>query len=314
MADLDIIGAASAEVGALLVVIHPVQSYLGAGVDPHRAEEVRPVLDGLGTLAREAGCAILILRQLRESVADAAIDRGWGSLDFGATARCVLLAGADPADPARRALVALKHSRAAEPPAIGYAIETATIAAGIETARIRWTGDTDMTAATILGAEPMPERPEREDTSSRRAEGWLRTAPAGGRRAPWDALTREGRAAGHAEHTLRRARQALGCCGARGLRGVCVVAARGGRRGPAPPVNDGQTSQSASRRTPSTAPRFAQAGANGQTSEAMSHKGGEDNARFTELVGHGGAPAAPQTSPAPGAVGMPGAPRAREEV
>lgn len=302
LGDVDILREAVRTVGALLIVIDPVQSYLGHGVDAHRAEEVRPVLDGIAMLAREAGCAVLILRHLRKSAADAAIDRGWGSVDFGAAARSMLLAGADPADATRRAVVATKHSLAAEPPGIGYGIETATIGAGIETARIRWTGQTDMTAATILAAEPGAERPTREDTSGRRAEDWLRDALAEGRQATWDALTREGRDAGHAEITLRRARTALGCRREWVARGECVWSLPSDNHG----ANHEQTSTHGVPPTPPRAARFAHARNGEQTSEAMSPKAEEDIPRFAQPPCHGSADAPAQTPASHGAVREPG--------
>ena len=44
---------------ARLVVIDPIQSYLGAHVDAHRANETRPIMDSLVRLAESTGAAIL---------------------------------------------------------------------------------------------------------------------------------------------------------------------------------------------------------------------------------------------------------------
>jgi RecA-family ATPase len=79
-----------------LVVIDPIQAYLGASVDMHRANEVRPVLAGLAALAEEYDCAIMTIRQLTKSAQDRAVYRGLGSIDFAAAARSIVLAGQEP--------------------------------------------------------------------------------------------------------------------------------------------------------------------------------------------------------------------------
>lgn len=289
LADVDVLREAVRTMGARLVVIDPVQSFLGRGVDAYRAEEVRPVLDGVAMLAREARCAVLILRHLRKSASDAAIDRGMGSVDFGAAARSMLLAGADPADETRRAVVSTKHSLAAEPPAIGYCIQTATIAAGIDTARVRWTGDTDMTAATILAPEPGADRPAR-GASEGHAQEWLREALAGGRRETWAALTREGVEAGHSEHTLRRARTALGCAGAWSGRDYHWTLPTE-RTIPSIPhgMRVGQDSKEPPGPTAARPRNLAQAFEGGQDSEALGDKAGGGIRNLAQPASHGGA-------------------------
>ena len=52
---------------ARLVVVDPIQSYLGAEVDAHRSNETRPVMDGLSRLAEEFGCCILLVRHLSKA-------------------------------------------------------------------------------------------------------------------------------------------------------------------------------------------------------------------------------------------------------
>jgi len=51
-----------------LVVVDPFQSFLGAHIDMHRANEIRPVMDGLGKLAAKYGCAIVLIRHLKKTL------------------------------------------------------------------------------------------------------------------------------------------------------------------------------------------------------------------------------------------------------
>ena len=41
------------QTGAKLVILDPIQAYLGSGVDMHRANEIRPVMKHLGDIAEK---------------------------------------------------------------------------------------------------------------------------------------------------------------------------------------------------------------------------------------------------------------------
>jgi len=108
LADLDIIEQALQQVTPALVVIDPLQGYLGAKVDMHRANEVRPVLTGLAQLAEKYNAAVLCIRHLTKGATAKTMYQGMGSIDFTAAARSVILAGADPDNPDKRAIIQLK--------------------------------------------------------------------------------------------------------------------------------------------------------------------------------------------------------------
>ena len=79
-----------------LVVVDPFQSFLGKHIDMHRANEIRPVLDGLAKLGAKHSCAFLLIRHLKKDMSGGANYRGLGSIDIYAAARSVLLAGKNP--------------------------------------------------------------------------------------------------------------------------------------------------------------------------------------------------------------------------
>jgi hypothetical protein len=110
LADVQILDKAISETHARLVIVDPIQSYLGAGVDLHRSNETRPVLDGLAKLAEKHGCAILLLRHLSKQSGGKAIHRGLGSIDLSGAVRSEMLAGSLPDDPEARALVHIKSN------------------------------------------------------------------------------------------------------------------------------------------------------------------------------------------------------------
>jgi hypothetical protein len=193
-----------------LVIIDPLVYYMGAGVDLNRANEVRAMTARLAQLAEAYGCVILGVRHLTKGGRDKAIYRGLGSIDLTAAARSVLLAGCDPEEPAKRAVVQTKNNLAPMGGPIGFAIEGGVFL---------WTGACDLSVARMLGPEANGNgaRPIEEATT------FLRDALADGPRPSKD-VAREAHDAGIAGRTLRRAREQLGVkprpIGERGKRGV----------------------------------------------------------------------------------------------
>jgi hypothetical protein len=178
-----------------LVVIDPLVYYMGGGVDLHRANEVRAVTARLADLAEQHGCAILAIRHLTKASTSKAIYRGLGSIDITAAARSVLLAGTDPNNPVDRAIIQTKNNLAMLGPAIGYCVTDGIFV---------WTGASDLTAATMLGAET-------EDSGSpidEAIEFLLQTLAAGPR--PSAEVKKSAATEGIADRTLRRAQKALG--------------------------------------------------------------------------------------------------------
>lgn len=149
------------QTSAQLVIIDPVQAFLGAEVDMHRANEVRPKLAALAALADRQRCAVVIIRHLTKAGASKAIYRGMGSIDFTAAARSVLLVGQDSQDGNNRAMVHIKSSLAPAGPSQRYELTSEGF---------RWAGVSSLTAADVLGMEATKEdRSALED-----AVEWLR--------------------------------------------------------------------------------------------------------------------------------------------
>jgi hypothetical protein len=196
LADLDVLEAALAEVKPALVVVDPIQGYLGAGVDMHRANEVRPLLAGLARLADRFGPAVTAIRHLRKSGSDRAIHRGLGSIDFAAAVRSILVVGEDPETPGRRVLAHMKSNLTPLGPSLGFEIQDGGF---------YWTGASELSADDLLAArEPEQSRAPREE-----AEDVLR-AILSESPLPADEVYRQAEAAGVSRSTLRRAKSRLG--------------------------------------------------------------------------------------------------------
>ena len=100
--------------GARLIVLDPLQAYLGGDVDMHRANEVRPIMKRVAAMAERTGCAVILIGHMNKAQGLKSGYRGLGSIDFRAAARSVLLVGRSKDDPAVRIVAQDKNSLAPE--------------------------------------------------------------------------------------------------------------------------------------------------------------------------------------------------------
>ena len=104
---------ALAKTGAKVLILDPIQAYLGGGMDMNRANEARDMTKKLGALAEKYQCAILLIGHMNKASGNKAAYRGMGSIDFFAVARSVLLVGRIEGEPNTRAVVQIKNNLAA---------------------------------------------------------------------------------------------------------------------------------------------------------------------------------------------------------
>ena len=99
------------------------QAYLGANVDMHRANEIRPVMKRLGDIAEKYSCAIILIGHMNKASGSKSTYRGLGSIDFQATARSVLIVGRIKDDPTCRVIAHDKSSLAPEGDSIAFRLD-----------------------------------------------------------------------------------------------------------------------------------------------------------------------------------------------
>ena len=132
-----------------LLIIDPVQAFIGADVDMNRANEVRPVFRKLGMIAEKTGCAIVLIGHLNKSSGTQSTYRGLGSIDIMAAVRSLLFIGKVKKDPTTRVLSHEKSSLA--PPG-----ETMAFKLG-DKEGFRWVGAYEISADDLLdGKEGKP--------------------------------------------------------------------------------------------------------------------------------------------------------------
>ena len=105
---------------AKLIVLDPLQAYLGSNVDMHRANEVRPVLKRLSLMAERTQCAVILIGHMNKAQGLKSGYRGLGSIDFRASARSVLIVGRLKSGDALRVVAQDKNSLAPEGSSIAF--------------------------------------------------------------------------------------------------------------------------------------------------------------------------------------------------
>ena len=127
------------QTGARMLILDPIQAYLGGDMDMNRANEARDMTKRLGALAEKYKCAIILIGHMNKASGNKAAYRGMGSIDFFAVARSVLLVGRVEGEPYIRAVVQnlaqFGHPKAFELMESGF----------------KWLGDYEITADEVLG-------------------------------------------------------------------------------------------------------------------------------------------------------------------
>ena len=127
---------------AKLMILDPIQAYLGAKMDMNRAYEVRDMTKHLGQVAERTGCAIVLIGHMNKNAGGKVAYRGMGSIDFFAVARSVLLVGRVKGQENRRAMIQIKNNLAER----GHA-KSFVLTDGVFT----WKGDYDITEDELAG-------------------------------------------------------------------------------------------------------------------------------------------------------------------
>ena len=185
------------ENNARLVIIDPIQAYLGADVDMNRANEVRPIFMRLGQVAQRTGCAILLIGHLNKAAGMQSLQRGLGSIDIAAAVRSVMFIGKLKHDPTMRILTHEKSSLA--PPGVSLAFSLG------DEGGFRWVGEYDITADEMLsGIEPQRE------TKTQQAKDLICTLLAGGKQTLSEDIDKAALERGIPGRTVRDAKRELG--------------------------------------------------------------------------------------------------------
>lgn len=137
---------------ARLLVLDPIQGYLGSGIDMHRANEIRPVMKYLSDIAEKYNCAVILIGHMNKCSQTKVSYKGLGSIDFSAAARSVLLVGRVKNEPNIRVVCQIKNSLAPEAKSIDFELN--------EENGFLWIGEYDITADDLLAGKSKTSRQE----------------------------------------------------------------------------------------------------------------------------------------------------------
>lgn len=181
------------QTSARMVVLDPIQGYLGADVDMHRANEIRPVMKRISTLAEKYHCAIVLIGHMNKASGGKSSYRGLGSIDFQAAARSVLIVGRVKDEPDVRVVCQVKSSLAPEAKPIAFRMDKVK---GFE-----WIGEYDINVDDLLSGEGRGQK-------SKNAKEFLKEILAHGQVACKD-IEEEAQARGIRKKTLWNAKKEL---------------------------------------------------------------------------------------------------------
>ena len=179
---------------ARLVVLDPIQGFLGTDVDMHRANEIRPLMKRVAVLAEKYHCAIILIGHMNKNSNGKSSYRGLGSIDFQAAARSVLIVGRIKDEPEVRVVCHTKSSLAPEGKAIAFRLDKNN---GFE-----WIGEYDISADELLNGEGKGQK-------TRKAKEFLLEILADGGMAQ-KKIEEEAEKLGIKKKTLRNAKMELG--------------------------------------------------------------------------------------------------------
>jgi hypothetical protein len=186
-----------------LVVLDPLQSFMGGKVNMNQQNETRAVLEPLLGLASEFGFALVIICHPPKSRYESAVNVVAGSIDLAAAARSILYIDKDPDCADRRVITHNKHSLTKSGTTLLYRIVGVGSTAETEVPRVVWEGSSNLTY-NDLAREPSGAR----QTAKGTAIEFLRSALAKGPVASKELFAR-GEQVGHASSTLYRAKTEL---------------------------------------------------------------------------------------------------------
>ncbi|MCI6348401.1 MAG: AAA family ATPase [Negativibacillus massiliensis] len=185
------------ENGARLVIIDPLQAFLGADVDMNRANEVRPVFRKLADVAQATNCAIVMIGHLNKASGSQSTYRGLGSIDITAVVRSLLFVGKVKNDPTTRVIVHEKSSLAPPGQSLAFSL-------GDEKG-FRWIGAYDITAEDLLAGSEGSKTELKQEQAVKLIYEFL----SGGREATVSDINKEARERGISERTVRLARNSM---------------------------------------------------------------------------------------------------------
>lgn len=117
---------AIAKENAKIIILDPIQAYVGKDVNINSANEIREVMKKIAMVAAKYSCAIILIGHMNKNGGGKSTYRGLGSIDFQASARSVLIVGRLKNNPEIRIMAHSKSSLAPEGKPIAFELNKET--------------------------------------------------------------------------------------------------------------------------------------------------------------------------------------------
>lgn len=183
---------------ARLVIIDPLQAFLGANVDMNRANEVRPIFRRLADVAQATNCAIVMIGHLNKAAGSQSTYRGLGSIDITAVVRSLLFIGKVKTDPTTRVIVHEKSSLAPPGQSLAFSL-------GDEKG-FRWIGAYDISAEDLLAGGEGSKTELKQEQAVKLIDEFLSE----GKKVSIAEINKEAAERGISERTVRLVRNSMG--------------------------------------------------------------------------------------------------------
>ena len=185
------------QTGARLIILDPIQAYVGEKTDMNKANEIRPIFRRLAEVAERTGCAVILIGHLNKAAGGQSAYRGLGSIDFRAAARSVLLIGRVKREPNVRVIVHDKSSLAPEGKPVAFCLDPET--------GFSWIGEYDITADELLSGAG-----GNNATKTEQAERLILDLLADGKELASEDIVKAAAEAGISERTVQNAKRNMG--------------------------------------------------------------------------------------------------------
>ena len=185
------------QTGARLIILDPIQAYVGEKTDMNKANEIRPIFRRLAEVAERTGCAVVLIGHLNKAAGGQSAYRGLGSIDFRAAARSVLLIGRVKREPNVRVIIHDKSSLAPESKPMAFSL-------GAESG-FSWIGEYDITADELLSGTG-----GNTETKTEQAERLILDLLADGKEMASEDIVKAAAEAGISERTVQNAKRSMG--------------------------------------------------------------------------------------------------------
>ena len=140
------------EVSAKLIILDPLQAFLGAKIDMFRANETRPALAALFEMCDRNDCACLIVGHNGKNVVNkSAVNMALGSVDIPASMRSIIHLITNPDDPEERLAIHIKCSNARKGKTLAYGVD--------DMGGVEWHGFSDFTMEDLNSLSDRKKKP-----------------------------------------------------------------------------------------------------------------------------------------------------------